>query len=88
VAPGGHASLVFDLANWKPVFLDLVDSVVERASEDVGVAAAGPRVGLPVGEQRLVGDQLEVRPQLGELTEPGVRTVDDLQQVAGECWTP
>lgn len=34
VAPGGHASLVFDLANWKPVFLDLVDAVVERASED------------------------------------------------------
>ncbi|MDZ5619776.1 alpha/beta fold hydrolase [Nocardioides bizhenqiangii] len=34
VAPGGHASLVFDLARWKPVFLELVDAVMERASED------------------------------------------------------
>ena len=30
-SPGGHASLVFDLERWKPVFLDLVDEVVERA---------------------------------------------------------
>lgn len=30
-SPGGHASLVFDLGRWKPVFLDLVDEVVERA---------------------------------------------------------
>lgn len=34
-APGGHASLVFDLAHWKPVFLELVDTVVARVSEDV-----------------------------------------------------
>ena len=30
-SPGGHASLVFDLERWKPVFLELVDEVVERA---------------------------------------------------------
>ncbi|MFN7149606.1 MAG: alpha/beta fold hydrolase [Microthrixaceae bacterium] len=35
VAPGGHASLVFDLANWKPIFLELVDAVVERTSRAV-----------------------------------------------------
>ncbi len=33
-SPGGHASLVFDLEHWKPVFLDLVDDVVARATED------------------------------------------------------
>jgi len=32
-SPGGHASLVFDLERWKPVFLELVDAVVERAIE-------------------------------------------------------
>ena len=31
VAPGGHASLVFDVPHWKPIFLELVDAVVERA---------------------------------------------------------
>lgn len=34
VAPGGHASLVFDLPRWKPVFLELVDEVVAAASEE------------------------------------------------------
>ena len=137
VAPGGHTSLVFDLAHWKPVFLELVDDVVDgrsasrergqpvidraarrplrtapsivpecgtggvlagqdqrsdrslqqrgrvggAAGEHVGVAAAGPRVGLPVGEQRLVGDQVEVRPERCELAEPGRRPVGDLQRV-------
>jgi hypothetical protein len=33
-APGGHASLVFDLARWKPIFLELVDAVVEQVAED------------------------------------------------------
>ena len=33
-APGGHASLVFDLAHWKPVFLELVDAVVARAQQE------------------------------------------------------
>lgn len=36
-APGGHASLVFDLEHWKPVFLELVHDVVERGG---GVAAS------------------------------------------------
>ncbi|WP_323791407.1 alpha/beta hydrolase [Nocardioides sp.] len=31
-SPGGHASLVFDLDHWKPVFLALVDDVVEAAT--------------------------------------------------------
>jgi 3-oxoadipate enol-lactonase len=31
-APGGHTSLVFDLTHWKPVFLELVDEVVQRVS--------------------------------------------------------
>jgi pimeloyl-ACP methyl ester carboxylesterase len=31
-SPGGHASLVFDLQHWKPVFLALVDEVVEAAT--------------------------------------------------------
>jgi len=35
VAPGGHASLVFDLPHWKPVFLELVDAVVERTRQSV-----------------------------------------------------
>lgn len=34
-APGGHASLVFDLERWRPVFLDLVDEVV-AATTSVG----------------------------------------------------
>ncbi|PWN03186.1 alpha/beta hydrolase [Nocardioides silvaticus] len=29
--PGGHASLVFDLAHWKPAFLELVDEIVARS---------------------------------------------------------
>jgi 3-oxoadipate enol-lactonase len=33
-APGGHTSLVFDLAHWKPVFLELVDEVVRRTELD------------------------------------------------------
>ena len=37
-APGGHASLVFDVKRWKPVFLALVDEVVERSTK---AAAAG-----------------------------------------------
>lgn len=32
-SPGGHASLVFDLEHWKPVFLDLVDEVVNAVVE-------------------------------------------------------
>lgn len=32
-SPGGHASLVFDLPNWKPAFLELVDDIVERATQ-------------------------------------------------------
>jgi pimeloyl-ACP methyl ester carboxylesterase len=39
-APGGHTSLVFDLRHWKPVFLDIVDTVVERAQPIDGDAAA------------------------------------------------
>lgn len=35
-APGGHASLVFDLEHWKPVFLELVHAVVEQGSEVAG----------------------------------------------------
>ena len=31
-SPGGHASLVFDLARWKPAFLEIVDEVVAAAS--------------------------------------------------------
>jgi hypothetical protein len=31
-APGGHTSLVFDLTHWKPVFLDLIDEIVRRAT--------------------------------------------------------
>jgi pimeloyl-ACP methyl ester carboxylesterase len=38
--PGGHTSLVFDVTHWKPVFLDLVDSVVERMQAADGDAAA------------------------------------------------
>jgi len=30
-SPGGHASLVFDLERWKPIFLELVDEVVDAA---------------------------------------------------------
>ena len=33
-APGGHTSLVFDLAHWKPVFLDLVADVVRLVELD------------------------------------------------------
>ena len=40
-SPGGHASLVFDLEHWKPVFLELVDEVVERSvGESVRRSAA------------------------------------------------
>ena len=31
-SPGGHASLVFDLAHWRPVFLDLVGEVADAAA--------------------------------------------------------
>lgn len=33
-APGGHTSLVFDVTHWKPVFLDLVDAIVERLADE------------------------------------------------------
>ncbi|HSI27059.1 MAG TPA: alpha/beta fold hydrolase, partial [Aeromicrobium sp.] len=39
-APGGHTSLVFDLRHWKPVFLDLVENVVQSAQTVDGDAAA------------------------------------------------
>lgn len=39
-APGGHTSLVFDLRHWKPVFLDLVETVVQRTQAVGGDAAA------------------------------------------------
>lgn len=39
-APGGHTSLVFDLRHWKPVFLDLVETVVQQAQAVDGDAAA------------------------------------------------
>ncbi|HWJ81716.1 MAG TPA: alpha/beta fold hydrolase [Nocardioides sp.] len=32
-APGGHASLVFDLPHWKPVFLEVVAAVAARVPE-------------------------------------------------------
>lgn len=37
-APGGHASLVFDLEHWKPVFLEVLGEVVGQATR---AAAAG-----------------------------------------------
>ena len=39
-APGGHTSLVLDLTHWKPVFLELVDEVVQRVSAAKGNEAA------------------------------------------------
>ena len=39
-SPGGHASLVFDLERWKPVFLELVDEVVELAIEETAQAVS------------------------------------------------
>jgi pimeloyl-ACP methyl ester carboxylesterase len=32
--PGGHTSLVFDMTHWKPVFLDLVDAIVDRVAAE------------------------------------------------------
>lgn len=32
-SPGGHASLVFDIPRWKPVFLEVVDEVVDAVAE-------------------------------------------------------
>ncbi len=41
-SPGGHASLVFDIDHWKPIFLALVDEVADAAREPApGVAASG-----------------------------------------------
>jgi 3-oxoadipate enol-lactonase len=40
-APGGHASLFLDAANWVPVFLEAVDDVVARLDESAGLAASG-----------------------------------------------
>ena len=36
LAPGGHASLVFDLEHWRPPFLEIVGAVVEAVSRSVG----------------------------------------------------
>ena len=33
-SPGGHTSLIFDVKNWKPLFLDLVDDVVAQAYDE------------------------------------------------------
>jgi 3-oxoadipate enol-lactonase len=38
-APGGHASLFLDAANWVPVFLEAVDAVVDRLEEPSGMIA-------------------------------------------------
>jgi 3-oxoadipate enol-lactonase len=38
-APGGHASLFLDAANWVPVFLEAVDAVAERLDPAEDVAA-------------------------------------------------
>ncbi|KAA1421700.1 alpha/beta hydrolase [Nocardioides humilatus] len=32
-SPGGHVSLILDLERWKPLFLDMVDDVVELAAD-------------------------------------------------------
>ena len=34
-APGGHASVVFDIHRWKPVFLGAIDEVVARSGQSV-----------------------------------------------------
>lgn len=39
-APGGHTSVVFDLTHWRPVFLDLVDAIVDRSRAKGGNEAA------------------------------------------------
>jgi len=43
-APGGHASLVFDLDRWRPLFLTLVDDVADAAAaRAAGSSQAGRR---------------------------------------------
>ncbi|MFL6089810.1 MAG: alpha/beta fold hydrolase [Aeromicrobium sp.] len=37
--PGGHTSLVFDMTHWKPVFLELVDEVVDQTAVEVSPSA-------------------------------------------------
>jgi hypothetical protein len=37
-APGGHTSLAFDVTHWKPVFLDLVDAIAARVTEEPDAA--------------------------------------------------
>ena len=39
MAPGGHASLFLDAANWVPVFVEAVDDVVARLEEPTGMVA-------------------------------------------------
>ena len=39
-SPGGHTSLVFDLEHWKPVFLELMDEVVELAIGETAKAVS------------------------------------------------
>ncbi len=55
----------------------------DRPVEHVGVAAAGPGVGGPVGQQRLAVE-LEVRAECGERAQPGAGAVLDAELVASD----